>query len=202
MSIRHAILGVLRNGPMHGYQIGSELEHILAGGRFNSAQIYQGLRWLEERGHVIAEQPDQGAARERRPFSVTAQGRGEFQRWLRDPLVPARPLRDDVVIKLVFLGKDDPTQLIQALERLRGQHLRRLTGAEWGIPASSSNSEERPLAAELSAAALRFREQAELRWIEFCLLRLHSFASAEGARDGCDDASEENQRLAAGTRRR
>lgn len=161
---------------MHGYQIGSELERMVAGGRYNSAQIYQGLRWLEDRGFVVAE-PVQEALRDRRPFTATAQGRREFQRWLGEPLVPARPFRDDVVIKLVFLGLDNPGQLIRALERLRRQHLLRLTGTEFGASSQSAH-DGHALVAELSGAALRFREQAELRWIEYCLLRLRSVEGA------------------------
>jgi hypothetical protein len=42
---------------MHGYQVASELERLIAGGRYNSAQIYQGLHALEERGFIIAAAP-------------------------------------------------------------------------------------------------------------------------------------------------
>lgn len=170
---------------MHGYQIGSELERMLAGGRYNSAQIYQGLRWLEQRGFVVAEPPESGGVRDRRPYSATAQGRDEFHQWLREPLVPARPFRDDVVIKLVFLGRDNPGQLINALERLRRQHLRRLTGVEFGASGEPSD-DGYDLVAELSGAALRFREQAELRWIEHCLLRLREVGGVASERQSVD----------------
>ena len=116
MSIRHAILGVLKNGPMHGYQIGSELEHLVAGGRHNSAQIYQGLRWLEQHGLVVAETPVLESVRERRPFSITAQGRREYQRWLREPFVPARPLRDDVVTLLNEAGGERLSRKVVVIE--------------------------------------------------------------------------------------
>jgi DNA-binding PadR family transcriptional regulator len=173
VSIRHAILGVLRQGPMHGYHVASELERLIAGGRYNSAQIYQGLHALAERGFVVAATPEPGPYRDRRPFSITASGRREFDRWLSVPLVPWRPLRDDAVIKLVFLCRHDPSQLIRFLERLRRQHLRRLAGTQ-SRPRAGLGSDviDDALVADLSGAALRFREEAELRWIDHCLLRL------------------------------
>jgi DNA-binding PadR family transcriptional regulator len=174
MSIRHAILGVLKRGPMHGYQVASELERLIAGGRYNSAQIYHGLRWLNGRGFAVAESPEPGVFRDRRPFSITAAGRREFDRWLREPIAPARPLRDDAVIKLVFLCGDNPEQLIRALERLQRQHLRRLAATKVSAHDQAVGLGDESLLAELSGAALRFREQAELRWIEYCLLRVQS----------------------------
>ena len=158
---------------MHGYQVASELERLIAGGRYNSAQIYQGLHTLAERGLVVAATPEPGPYRDRRPFSITSAGRREFDRWLSAPLVPSRPLRDDAVIKLVFLCRHDPSQLIRFLERLRRQHLRRLAGT--GSRASAlraGGTIDDALVADLSGAALRFREEAELRWIDHCLLRL------------------------------
>ena len=189
MSVRHAILGVLKCGPMHGYQVATELEGLVAAGRYNSAQIYHGLRWLEVRGLVVANAVQVGVFRDRRPFSITAAGRREFERWLREALVPARPVRDDALIKLVFLCRDNPAQLIPTLERLRRFHLRRLARAKPKAEQDPSSIGEEPLPIELSAAALRFREQAELRWIEYCLLRLRTLANDETGETGAAGAS-------------
>ena len=193
MSVRHAILGVLKDESMHGYQIATELEHLVAGGRYNSAQIYQGLHWLEERGFVVAENAVQGPVRDRRPYRITAKGKQEFQTWLDEPLVPARPFRDDVVIKLVFLCRDNPGELARALERLRRQHLRCLTGTEFGASDETASS-EKSLLAELSGAALRFREQAEIRWIDHCLRHLHQAGYAEHVASPPEESSVDERR--------
>ena len=180
MSMRHAILGVLRQGAVHGYQIGVELGHFLPGGRYNSAQIYQGLRWLEERRFVIAEPPRPGVFRDRRPFTITAAGRREFERWLREPIAAARQVRDDGLIKVAFLCRENPEILVHFLERLHRQHLRRLAAemqASSRCPEAQAPGES--FLEELSSAVLRFREEAELRWIEYCLLRLRSGSGPE-----------------------
>jgi len=192
MSIRHAILGVLLDGTMHGYQIASELERRIAGGRYNSAQIYGSLHALAERGLVVAIDPEPGLSRDRRPFAITAEGRDEFRAWLRAPLIPARPLRDDALVKLVFLGLHDRQQLIRLLERLRRHHMRRLAGSRRSIDlsAGSDGTVDRGVLADLSAAALRFREEAELRWIDHCLTRLRMLHDAD--EDAADEPAEED----------
>ena len=53
MSIRHAILGLLADSTMHGYQIAGELERRIGGGRCNSAQIYHSLRALADAGLIL-----------------------------------------------------------------------------------------------------------------------------------------------------
>jgi DNA-binding PadR family transcriptional regulator len=179
VSIRHAILGVLGRGAMHGYNVASELERLVAGGRYNSAQIYQGLRWLADRGLVTEVPPEPGGGRDRRPFAITAEGRREFDRWLREPPLLSRPLRDDVVVKLAFLGLHDLPRLAKFLERLRRQHLRRLTGAQVRETARGGGTPEEQLSRELASAALRFREEAELRWIDHCLTRLRQVVEVE-----------------------
>lgn len=170
MSVNHAILGVLLDGPRHGYQIAGELERQIAGGRYNSAQIYQGLRTLADRGFVASESPEHGVNRDRRPFSITAAGRREFERWLRSPLTLSRPARDDAVVKLVFLGRCDSDRLVGFLERLRRQHVRRLASLSF-VPSRTDGGPEEKLA-HLSGAVLRFREEAELRWIDFAVQQL------------------------------
>jgi DNA-binding PadR family transcriptional regulator len=172
MSIRHAILGILREAPMHGYQIAGELERRIGGGRYNGAQVYQGLYALAERGLVVASTPEPGTGRDRRPFSITPEGVSTFERWLREPFLPSRPARDDAVVKLVFLGLEDVGRLVAMLERLRRQHLRRLAGSKIAEPTEHTAPLGPTSFAELGSAALRFREEAELRWIDHCILRL------------------------------
>jgi len=171
MSIGHAILGVLRKSPMHGYQIAGELERRIGGGRYNGAQVYQALYALEDRGLVVPSMPE---SRDRRPFSITSKGQREFLRWLRAPIVPSRPSRDDALVKLVFLGREDPGHLMSCLERLRRMHVRRLSGV--AKPITPPNDARTDLFMELSAMALRFREEAEIRWIDHCLARLRETA--------------------------
>jgi DNA-binding PadR family transcriptional regulator len=171
MSVRHAILGVLLERPKHGYQVRKEVERLIGGSRYNGAQIYEGLRRLEKEGFVVACAPVDGQSRDRHPYRATPKGAGEFERWLRAPFKPSRPNRDETMFKMVFLGLRDPPRLMERLERVRRQHLRRLTGPT-KAPVTAKILDDGFLFARLSGAVLRFREEAEIRWIDYCLDRL------------------------------
>ena len=114
--------------------------------------------------------------RDRRPYRITAAGEREFATWLQRPPAPLRPVRDETLVKLALLGRHAPGRLPGLLDRLRRQHLRRLTGTE-RRPAAERT---RDLVTELTAAALRYRVEAELHWIDYCLTRLRERGSETG----------------------
>lgn len=74
--IRVAILAVLADQPMHGYQVIGELE-ARSGGRWrpSAGSIYPTLAQLEDEGLVRSEQVDG-----RRVYSLTDEGRTETER--------------------------------------------------------------------------------------------------------------------------
>jgi DNA-binding PadR family transcriptional regulator len=186
MSIRHAMLGLLQDGPKHPYQMASELEHWIGGGAYNTGQIYQGVKWLIDRGLITEEPLGAGAARYRRPVQVTLAGRREFARWLRSPLLLPRQPRDDVLAKMIFLGRDHPEALVRSLQQLRRIHLKRVARAKARIrPASGDHrkgtSEE--LLIELTGKAFVFRENADLEWIDHCLERLRAASQSSAVAD-------------------
>jgi len=114
----YAVLGLLRR-PMHGYQIAREL----AGGSglglvcpLGMSNVYFFLGNLQERGLVEVE----GRQEERYPPRVllrtTAAGRRAFDAWLREPVTRLRQVRLDLLVKLFFLGREDPTLACELVE--------------------------------------------------------------------------------------
>ena len=70
-NVRFAILAVLQDGPMHGYQIITELETRTRGvWRPSAGSVYPTLQLLEDEGLLTSEQVDG-----RRTFSLTDAGR-------------------------------------------------------------------------------------------------------------------------------
>lgn len=70
-NVRFAILSVLQDGPMHGYQIITELESRTRGvWRPSAGSVYPTLQLLEDEGMLTSEQVDG-----RRTFSLTDAGR-------------------------------------------------------------------------------------------------------------------------------
>ncbi len=83
MSLRHAVLGVLLPGPLHGYAVRAALDERI--GDFwpiNHGQVYATLERLRRDGWV-ATIPDE--AGDRRRFTLTERGRHFFTDWLREP---------------------------------------------------------------------------------------------------------------------
>lgn len=94
------VLGVLKDGPMHGYAISKALKKT-AGGmlRLGEGQLYPALHKLERTGMVQANwQPQQGKP-PRKVYALTDQGRCELERQ--------RKVWEDFVlgVNLVLLGQ-------------------------------------------------------------------------------------------------
>ena len=191
MSISHAILGILIEGERHGYQIAATLAERISGGPYNSGQIHQALERIEERGWAVSHaEPAEG--RSRRPFTITPAGRQEFLAWLRRPVPVTRPVRDEMVVKLVFLGIHDPERLTAFLEGRRREHLRRLAYLSRESQPATDPGASVSLCSLLARDAFRFREEAGLRWVEHCLARMQAMERPAG-RGPADEATPELQ---------
>ena len=111
----YALLGLLREGPRHGYRLAAEfspngrLGIIL---RLKMGQMYAYLRKLERQRLLMAhDEPGQMAGRTRRVFAWTPTGQRAFEAWLAAPVEATRDLRLGFLIKLAFTLEDPPTAL-------------------------------------------------------------------------------------------
>src|SRR5208282_4200072 len=104
MSVRHAMLALLSEGPKYGLQLREEFEARTGEAwPLNVGQVYTTLQRLERDGLV---EPDDAAqdGREKTPqenFRVTAEGESELACWLRTPPDLAAPPRDELVMKVL-----------------------------------------------------------------------------------------------------
>jgi DNA-binding PadR family transcriptional regulator len=113
MSIRHAILGILTERPMHGYglkQVFDDRVSPLWG--LSTGQIYQTLAALERSALVVGRGERRGRRATRRVYSVTESGRREFLSWLREEPAPTiRPFREDLMIRLMMIRRETAPHL-------------------------------------------------------------------------------------------
>jgi DNA-binding PadR family transcriptional regulator len=119
MSVRHALLALLREGPKYGLQLRQEFE-VRTGEVWplNVGQVYTTLQRLERDGLVesdgdIEDGPQKG-------FRITAAGADELHDWLRTPPDMTSPPRDELVIKvLLALGLPgvDVSEIVQVHRR-------------------------------------------------------------------------------------
>jgi DNA-binding PadR family transcriptional regulator len=169
MSVRQALLALLEEGPMYGYQLRSEFERRTgATWPLNVGQVYTTLTRLERDGLVAGSGADgEGHV----VYEVTEAGRDEVATWFTTPVGRATPPRDELAIKLALAvtvpGVDVGTVIqqqrsatISALQDYT--RLKRDRGAATGAD----------LAWGLVLESLIFNAEAEVRWLDHCEARL------------------------------
>jgi DNA-binding PadR family transcriptional regulator len=100
MSVRHALLALLSEGPKYGLQLREEFE---AGTGevwpLNVGQVYTTLQRLERDGLVQSDDSaDEGP---QKGFRITSGGAEELAAWLRTPPDLSSPPRDELVMKVL-----------------------------------------------------------------------------------------------------
>lgn len=118
----YALLGLLREGPQHGYRLAAAFGpegRLSIALRLKMSQMYAYLRKLERQGLLRARSETAiGTHRERRVFSLTEAGERAFDAWLVAPVEATREVRLAFLLKLAFT-LDDPPQALALLRRQR-----------------------------------------------------------------------------------
>lgn len=118
MPTEYALLGLLLDGPKHGYELARRFSPETALGEIchlEMSMLYALLKKQEKAQNIEAELESQGARPPKRIFHLTAIGRADFMEWVRTPVGRSREIRLDFLVKLYFarqLGDDDVLALI------------------------------------------------------------------------------------------
>ena len=100
MSVRHALLGLLSEGPKYGLQLRQEFESRTGEvWPLNVGQVYTTLQRLERDG--LVESDGTGDDERQKGFRITPAGEEELATWLRTPVELSSPPRDELVIKVL-----------------------------------------------------------------------------------------------------
>jgi PadR family transcriptional regulator, regulatory protein AphA len=115
----YALLGLLRLGPRHGYELAPYFASDGTLGlvcTLGVSRLYALLHALEELGLVHAENSVVSGGPPRKVFSLTEAGEAAFQQWLDRPIRQLRLIRQDFLLKLFFsrqLPGNAPEALIE-----------------------------------------------------------------------------------------
>src|SRR5574340_1532383 len=118
MAVKYAMLGILAEKDLHGYELKSNFDEKV--GEFwslNYGQIYSTLDRLEKEDLVTHDRLTQDKRPDRKIYSITRKGRRELEEWLSTPVNRVRALRDDFFIKLVFMHKNNPAPVLDLIEK-------------------------------------------------------------------------------------
>jgi DNA-binding PadR family transcriptional regulator len=138
LSIKHAILGLLTGGPLHGYGLKSAYEeHLAPGTTLNIGQVYPALDKLQNEGQVTVEVVAGQERPDRKVYTITDAGRKELQEWLAAPSRPEADPRKETYLKLMLArrlsrqspGSADPFAILDAERRACMSRLHELSAA-------------------------------------------------------------------------
>jgi DNA-binding PadR family transcriptional regulator len=166
VSVPHALLALLSEGPKYGLRLQNEFESRTGQvWPLNVGQVYTTLQRLERDGLVEA---DGEGERSRKRYRITSAGDEELAGWLRTPPELVPPPRDELVIKVLValqVPGIDVHEIMQAHRRHVIEVMQRYTRIK-----AEAAEDDVPLA--LVADAELFRLEAIVRWLDAADVRL------------------------------
>jgi DNA-binding PadR family transcriptional regulator len=174
VSVRHALLALLSEGPKYGLQLREEFEARTGEvWPLNVGQVYTTLQRLERDGLVESEGVDDGP---QKAFQITESGTAELADWLRTPPDLSSPPRDELVMKVLVAIRLPGTNvpgLIQEHRRYLVQLMQEWTRIKEG-------GTESDLGLALAVDAELFRLDSVVRWLDAVDTRLKRAATSGG----------------------
>ena len=161
MSVRHALLALLSEGPKYGLQLRDEF----AAGTgdvwpLNVGQVYTTLQRLERDG--LVESDDTAEPGPQKGYRITAAGTSELAGWLRTPPDLSTPPRDQLVIKVLVAVRVPGTDVHEVIQ----VHRRYLVELMQQWTRLKDDEAEYDLGLALAVDAELFRLDAVVRWLD------------------------------------
>jgi DNA-binding PadR family transcriptional regulator len=175
MSVRHALLALLSEGPKYGLQLGQEFEERTGEvWPLNMGQVYTTLQRLERDG--LVESDEGGDDGPQKGYRITAAGELELGEWLRTPPDMSVPPRDELVIKVLVamrLPGVDVLDIVQA-------HRRHLVETMHYYTRLKEDAGDDDVGLLLVADAEIFRLDAFIRWLDAAEARIKRLPAPAG----------------------
>jgi DNA-binding PadR family transcriptional regulator len=161
VSVRHALLALLSEGPKYGLQLREEFEARTGEvWPLNVGQVYTTLQRLERDGLVESDDAAQDGPQKR--FRITAAGGQELAGWLRTPPDLSAPPRDELVIKILVAMRVPGTDVHEVIQVHR-RYLVELMQQWTRVKEAEAESD---LSLALVVDAELFRLDAVVRWLD------------------------------------
>lgn len=166
MALRHVLLGLLTQGPLHGYDLKKAYDL-----RFPSAkpvafgQVYSALAKLTEAGltEIARTQTDGGP--ERTVYAITSSGTDHLQSWLNET-EPAGPYPAEELVRKTVISLQLGNDTAAFLQQQRAEHLATMHDL------MGSLAETREISAVVALDHAIFHLDADLRWLDTAIERV------------------------------
>jgi len=161
MSVRHALLALLSEGPKYGLQLREEFEARTGEvWPLNVGQVYTTLQRLERDG--LVESDGDGQDGPQKGFRITSAGARELSWWLRTPSDMSSPPRDELVMKVLVALRVPGTDTRDVIQ----VHRRYLVGLMQQWTRIKEAEAESDIGLGLVVDAELFRLDAVVRWLD------------------------------------
>ncbi|NYG54258.1 PadR family transcriptional regulator [Nocardioides perillae] len=163
MSLGRVLLGVLVDGPAHGYDLKrAHDERFPAARPLAFGQVYATLARLERDGLVEVAGTEQAGGPERTTYAVTEAGRAALADWLREPETPG-PYAADALVRKTVTALHAGGDALAFLDRQRAVHL----DAMRSLTRARRDGEGPPdVATRIALDHTIAHLDADLRWLE------------------------------------
>ncbi len=173
MSVRHALLALLSEGPKYGLQLRHEFEERTGEvWPLNVGQVYTTLQRLERDGLIESEGEDEAGTQ--KSFRLTAAGGDELDAWLRTPPDLSSPPRDELVIKVLVASRVPGVDVHDVIQTHR-RHVVELM-QEWTRVKRDAGPDEVNVALVVDAEL--FRLDSVVRWLDAADARFRRSSTA------------------------
>jgi DNA-binding PadR family transcriptional regulator len=189
MSVRHALLALLSEGPKYGLQLRHEFEDRTGEvWPLNVGQVYTTLQRLERDGLIESDDDEEAGAQ--KSFRLTAEGAAELDTWLRTPPDMSSPPRDELVIKVLVAIRVPGVNVGDVIQA----HRRRVVELmqEWTRVKRDAGPND--LSLTLVVDAELFRLDSVIRWLDAADARLRRAGTSAAPQPAIAAASSESAR--------
>jgi len=166
LSTRLAILGLLQDQPMHGYEIKQAIEEQWAGcAPIAFGSIYFALNQLAKEGLVEKVTTEQSGSRPARTiYQISTAGEIEFHSLLREQWQAVETIRFDFDVALFFQSFLSSAEIVDALqERMATIEVRLVSLDNCQLPAPSADMNPAIIGSIIEHQRLHLR--TELQWL-------------------------------------
>jgi DNA-binding PadR family transcriptional regulator len=160
-----AILGLLKERPMHGYQLSRELGDALGGfWRVSYGSLYPTLRRLERAGEVETVPSEEASVgRRKHVYRITAKGEGTFLQLLQETPHDNQTEDQRFRVRLAFFRYLPPETRLRLLERRRAYLEDRLSTIQDSLGATRARVDDYTLALMEHG---RSATESDIAWVD------------------------------------
>jgi len=159
-----AVLGLLKEKPMHGYELKQRLaEQLGPFGRFSYGSLYPTLKHLSTEGAVEMDMPKGETPRRKNVYRITPEGEAAFEQLLEESGPSITEERNAFMLRLAFFRYMKPETRQRLLEGRRGYLQGRLTK----MAATMKNWKDRMDAYSVELMRYGVNEaEHDIRWLD------------------------------------